>query len=94
MAKRMTLIVAVILSGAGGVCRGEGGLADSIGNPRSGECKNRPKTKWDSVRADQRMRELISQSEYFGPPTLDWETIWRIDQPYHMIYERIHGGLE
>jgi hypothetical protein len=94
MARRMTLIVAVILSGAGGVCRGEGGLGDTIASPRSGECKNRPKTKWDSVRADQRMRELISQSEYSGPITWDWETIWRINQPRHMNSERIHGGLE
>jgi len=94
MGKRMTLIVAVILSGAGGICRGEGPLVDTVGCPASGACKNRPKTKWDSVRADQRMRELISQSEDFGPPMWDWKTIWRIDQPSHLPYWRVHGGLE
>jgi hypothetical protein len=43
---------------------------------------------------NKRMTELISQSEDLRQIELEWERIWFVDQPSHMCYERIHGGLE
>ena len=94
MAKRMTLVVALILFGAGGVCRGEGALTDTIGNTASAASKSPPATQFARMRASNRMRELVSQSEDHGPVGMILGHIWFVDQPSHMNYERLHGGLQ
>jgi hypothetical protein len=94
MAKRMTLIVAVFLSGAGGVCRGEGALGDSIGNRASGACKNPPASQLARVRNPNRWGELTNTIEDLREIEAEWERIWIVDQPSHMVYERVRGGLE
>jgi hypothetical protein len=43
---------------------------------------------------NRRMNELIVQSEDERQIELEWERIWFVDQPSHMCYERVHGGLE
>jgi hypothetical protein len=43
---------------------------------------------------NRRMNELLVQSEDLRQIELEWERAWFVDQPSHMCYERIHGGLE
>ena len=43
---------------------------------------------------NRRMNELLVQSEDLRQVELEWERFWFVDQPSHMCYERIHGGLE
>jgi hypothetical protein len=95
MAKRMTLIVALILFGAGGVCRGEGTLTDTIGNPASGACRNPPASQL--ARGDdpnRRMETLLGPPDNLRQKLVKWKLIWFVDQPSHMNYKRIHGGLQ
>jgi hypothetical protein len=90
----MTLVVALILFGAGGVCRGEGALTDTIGNPASAASKNPPATQFARMRNANRIRELIMSSDDFRTILVEWDRPWIIDKPSHMPYWRIHGGLE
>jgi hypothetical protein len=94
MAKRMTLIVAVLLFGVGGVCRGEGALADTIGNPASAACRNPPANQLTRARNPNRWGELTNTIEDLRKIEAEWERIWIVDQPSHMVYERVRGGLE
>jgi hypothetical protein len=91
MAKRMTLVVALMLVGAGGVCRGEGALTDTIGNPASAACKNPPATRFARIRNANRLRELIMTSEDLRKIELDWELIWYVSQPSRICHERVRG---
>ena len=94
MAKRMTLVVALMLIGTGGVCRGEGALADTIGHPASAVSKNPPGSPWARPQdPNRRMQELIDQGD-LQRRIRNWERPWFVVQPSHMNYERIHGGLE
>jgi hypothetical protein len=43
---------------------------------------------------NRRITELLVQSEDLRQVELEWERPWFVDQPSHMCYERIHGGLE
>jgi hypothetical protein len=40
-----------------------------------------------------RMEELVFQSEDLRQINNEWRRWWMIDQPSHMTYERIHGGI-
>ena len=42
---------------------------------------------------NRRMMELLNQSEDLRQIELEWERFWMIDQPSHMTYDRVHGGI-
>jgi hypothetical protein len=42
----------------------------------------------------QRIEALLSTSEDLRQIKPEWERFWFVDQPSHMTYDRIHGGLE
>jgi hypothetical protein len=41
-----------------------------------------------------RMRQLLNQSEDLRQIELEWSRFWMTDQPSHMTYDRIHGGIQ
>jgi hypothetical protein len=41
----------------------------------------------------RRMRELLNQSEDLRVIEEEWERIWFTDQPSHLNWQRIHGGI-
>jgi hypothetical protein len=41
-----------------------------------------------------RMMQLLNQSEDLRQIGLEWQRIWFTDQPSHLTYDRIHGGLQ
>jgi hypothetical protein len=43
---------------------------------------------------NERMKELINQSEDLRQIRGEWERIWFIDQPSHLTPERVHGGIQ
>ncbi len=43
---------------------------------------------------NQRMHELINNSEDLRQIAYEWERIWFVDEPSHMTPERVHGGIE
>jgi hypothetical protein len=43
---------------------------------------------------NRRMLELLNVSEDLRQIGNEWERIWMIDQPSHLTYDRIHGGLQ
>ena len=47
-----------------------------------------------SSNPNRRMRELLNTSEDLRQIEYEWERIWFTDQPSHMTYDRIHGGIE
>lgn len=49
-----------------------------------------PAYSGDPVR---RTRQLIFTSEDFRAILQEWERIWFLDQPDHMVVERVHGGV-
>jgi hypothetical protein len=40
-----------------------------------------------------RMEELLFQSEDLRQIQNEWRRWWMNDQPSHMTYERVHGGI-
>ena len=42
---------------------------------------------------NERMKELINQSEDLRQIRYEWERIWFTDQPSHLTPERVHGGI-
>ena len=40
-----------------------------------------------------RMEQLLFQSEDLRQIRNEWRRFWFTDQPSHMTYERIHGGI-
>jgi hypothetical protein len=43
---------------------------------------------------NKRILELLTQSENLRNIQSEWERLWLVDQPSHLTYERIHGGLQ
>jgi len=43
---------------------------------------------------NRRIIQLLNQSEDLRQIENEWERIWFVDQPSHMTYERVHGGLQ
>ena len=43
---------------------------------------------------NERMRELHSQSEDLRQVNSFRQRFWFVDQPSHMTYERVHGGIQ
>jgi len=43
---------------------------------------------------NRRMLELMVVSENLRQIQSEWERIWFMDQPSHLTYERIHGGIQ
>ena len=41
----------------------------------------------------RRTSELLNWSEDLRQIELEWERIWFVDQPSHMTYDRVHGGI-
>ena len=41
----------------------------------------------------RRIKELLNNSEDLRQIELEWERIWFTDQPSHMTYDRVHGGI-
>ena len=41
----------------------------------------------------KRIQELLNNSEDLRQIELEWERIWFTDQPSHMTYDRVHGGI-
>lgn len=42
----------------------------------------------------RRMNALLVVSENMRQIADEWQRIWFTDQPSHMTYDRIHGGLQ
>jgi hypothetical protein len=42
---------------------------------------------------NERMRELLNESESSGQIREDWRRFWMLDQPSHLTPVRIHGGV-
>jgi len=42
----------------------------------------------------RRMRALLVSSEDLRQIEYEWSRFWFTDQPSHMTYDRIHGGIE
>jgi hypothetical protein len=42
---------------------------------------------------NRRMQQLIWTSENERQIRDEWARFWMIDQPSHMTYDRVHGGL-
>jgi hypothetical protein len=42
---------------------------------------------------NKRMEVLINQSEDYRQMQNEWLRWWMVDQPSHMTYERVHGGI-
>jgi hypothetical protein len=42
---------------------------------------------------NERMEQLIFQSEDLRQIRNEWRRIWFTDMPSHMTYERAHGGI-
>ncbi len=40
-----------------------------------------------------RMQTLIFESENLRQIRAEWLRFWQIDQPSHMTYDRVHGGI-
>lgn len=43
---------------------------------------------------NERMEALLVDSENFRQIKDEWKRFWFIDQPSHMTFDRIHGGIE
>ena len=43
---------------------------------------------------NRRITELLNNSEDLRQIENEWERIWFFDQPSHMTYERVHGGMQ
>jgi hypothetical protein len=43
---------------------------------------------------NQRILQLLVQSEDLRQIEEEWKRIWFTDQPSHMTYDRIHGGIQ
>ena len=43
---------------------------------------------------NERIKELLNNSEDLRQIQKEWSRFWFTDQPSHMTYDRIHGGLE
>jgi len=42
----------------------------------------------------RRMNTMLNQSEDLRQIESEWERFWMIDQPSHLTYDRIHGGIQ
>jgi hypothetical protein len=59
----------------------------------------KPRTKISSSKKgesdrNQRMAELLQQSEDLQRLECEWERIWFNDEPSHLTPERVHGGIK
>jgi hypothetical protein len=43
---------------------------------------------------NQRVKELLNNSEDLRQIQYEWERIWFNDQPSHLTPERVHGGIQ
>jgi hypothetical protein len=41
-----------------------------------------------------RVNELLNTSEDLRQIEQEWARIWFVDQPSHLTYDRIHGGIQ
>jgi hypothetical protein len=41
----------------------------------------------------ERTEEMLVASENLRQIRAEWRRIWFLDQPSHMTYERVHGGI-
>jgi hypothetical protein len=42
----------------------------------------------------QRIEQLINQTEDLRQIEAEWARFWLIEQPPHLTYDRIHGGIQ
>jgi hypothetical protein len=42
---------------------------------------------------NERMEVLLNQSEDLRQIEAEWRRFWMNDQPSHMTYQRVHGGI-
>ena len=42
----------------------------------------------------RRMEAMLNQSEDLRQIEYEWSRFWFTDQPSHMSYDRLHGGIE
>ena len=42
----------------------------------------------------QRMDALLVNSENYRQIQSEWRRFWFVDQPSHLTFDRIHGGIE
>jgi uncharacterized protein (TIGR03067 family) len=49
--------------------------------------------KGSNADVTSRMEKLLSESENLRQIKEEWLRFWQIDQPSHMTYERVHGGI-
>jgi hypothetical protein len=47
-----------------------------------------------SADPNERIRQLLNNSEDLRQIEYEWERIWFTDQPSHLTPERVHGGIE
>jgi hypothetical protein len=47
-----------------------------------------------SSNPNERIRELINQSEDLRSISYEWERIWFTDHPSHLTPERVDGGIQ
>jgi len=43
---------------------------------------------------NERVHQLLNQSEDLRQIGKEWERIWFVDQPSHLTPERVHGGIQ
>ena len=43
---------------------------------------------------NERIKELLNNSEDLRQIEYEWERIWFTDQPSHLTPERVHGGIQ
>jgi hypothetical protein len=47
-----------------------------------------------SSNPNRRIVELLNTSEDLRQIEAEWERIWFTDQPSHLTYDRVHGGIQ
>jgi hypothetical protein len=47
-----------------------------------------------SSNPNRRIHQLMNQSEDLRQIEDEWERFWFTDQPSHMTYDRVHGGIQ
>jgi hypothetical protein len=60
-------------------------LADDLQKAGPGDAR--------SADPNERMRELLNESENIGQIQKEWERLWSTDQPSHLTHDRIQGGI-
>ncbi len=50
-------------------------------------------TNHDTSDPLKRMEQLIVVESYSGPMQQEWRIFWFNDQPSHLTYDTVHGGI-